>query len=197
MYSSRHISELLLLASCSVWHSIKMKWHFSSCQAVMLSLTSDQWSQYPSAGAARQQSAYLAGSCHLCASHTLLRNRDWLISASFMIPVISLSCSCGCPAAEQGASSELSSCIISRGSSSSFPNSVNLYFHSSPLSLWFSCSVHLFFLRSCSPFQGGGHRPGRCMPAPNTVPKVSVCDVSKTSFLQGLPSHQDSLAIWV
>lgn len=101
----------------------------------MLSLTSDHWSQYPSIGVARQQSAYLAGRCHLCASHTLLRNRDWIISVSFLISVIFLSCSCCCPVAEQAASSELSSYITSRGSSSSFLNWVNLHFHSFPLTI--------------------------------------------------------------
>lgn len=143
MYSSCHISELLLQEK---WTDIFQLAKLSCCLWLQIIGPS-----YPDTGVARQQSAYLAGSCHLCASHTLLRNRDWLISVWFMISVTSLSCSCGCPAAEQTASSELSSYIISRGSSLSFPNWVNLYFHSSPLSLWFSCSVHLFFLRSRDP----------------------------------------------
>lgn len=118
---------------CMTFHKNELTFFILSSS--MLSLTSNHWSQYPSIAVARQQSAHLAGSCHLCASHTLLRNRDWLISVSFMISVISLSCSCCCPAAEQAASSEFSSHITSRGSSSSFPNWVSLHFHSSLLTV--------------------------------------------------------------
>lgn len=87
-----------------------------------------------SIGVARQQSAYLAGSCHLCETRTLLRNRDWFISVSFMISVIFLSCSYDCPAAEQAACPDLF-CITSRGSSFSFSNWISLHFHSSLLML--------------------------------------------------------------
>lgn len=91
-------------------------------------------------------------SCLLCASHTLLRNRDWLISVSFMISVISFSCSYGCPTAEQAASSEFTSYITSRGSSSSFPNWVILHFHSSPLTVRVRADYQLSLIQLQHPF---------------------------------------------
>lgn len=199
MYSSCHISELQLLASCSVWHSGKMNWHFfTSCQALMHSLTPDHWPQYPSIGATRQQSVYLAGSCNLyayLAARSGIGTRWFLPLLCFLwlpppilvavllqnrLPLLSFP-----PASPQEelllpsptgstptsvVSSWLQECLLWLG-----------------LCLWFSHSIHLYVLRSRD-----AHAPSRVLDtglvvigqAPTQHQSLSVFGVSKTSFLQ-------------
>jgi len=62
-------------------------------------------------------------------AHSLLRDKDWVVSVSFMISVSSSSCSCDCSAAGQAASSDSYSCSLLAQASSSFTKRINFCLH--------------------------------------------------------------------